>query len=211
MEGHLTERLEARASVDPVLSPLLQELVASDQPAIAELAMNTLAAQSRFMQSQRRMAMPIGELPAELFQTVLNRFETTSEARGSVFAARAVGLVKQDYNEGASRIGLLARLISAMRTGSVAALELDHAGFALFVSALAAHSRQSRELGVLACHERQAARLALSLRAAACGADAIERQFLLVQPSQRLPKGVADMPPERALALLAHSDARGAV
>ena len=72
MEGHLTERLEQRSSVDPVLSPLLQELIASDKPNFAELAMATLAAQSRFTQSQRRMQLPLGELPSDLFLRLVN-------------------------------------------------------------------------------------------------------------------------------------------
>ena len=48
-ESQLAERLHQQSAIDPVLSPLLQELIASDEPVIAELAMATLAAQSRFI------------------------------------------------------------------------------------------------------------------------------------------------------------------
>lgn len=205
MEGHLTERLEQRSSVDPVLSPLLQELIASDQPAIAELAMKTLAAQSRFTQSQRRMDLPMGELPADLFLAVLDRFERTRLAFNPASVSQTLETLKGNYDEGAGRLGLLARLVSAMRGGAVAALELDHAGLALFASGMAALTKQPRDLAILACHERQAARLALSLRAAGLSEDAIERQFLLVEPAEMLPDGIGSLPPERALDLLAAS------
>ncbi|MEP3420776.1 MAG: hypothetical protein ABJN35_03515 [Erythrobacter sp.] len=211
MEGHLTERLEQRSSVDPVLSPLLQELIASDQAAIAELAMTTLAAQSRFTQSQRRMELPIGELPADLFASTIKRFKkVVSAGVGVTEAARiaaAMKAQKSQYDEGAGRLGLLARLVSSMRGGAVAALDLDHAGLALFTTGIATLTRQPRDLAVLACHERQAARLALSLRAAGMQAEAIERQFLLIEPSEMLPHGIGAMAPERAQELLAGRDA----
>ena len=66
-EGLIAQRLQQRHAIDPVLSPLLQELIASEDTAIAGLAMSTLAAQSRFVQGQRRMELPIAELPLNLF------------------------------------------------------------------------------------------------------------------------------------------------
>lgn len=207
MEAHLTERLERRASIDPVLSPLMQELVASNVPSTAELAMNTLAAQSRFIQAQRRMELPLSELPAELFHTVLKRWESLD--RGDPAVAPAVKALKSSYDEGSSRVGLLARLVSAMRGGALAALEIEHAGLALFASALASLSKQPRELAVLACHERQAARLALSLRAAGLDSPVIERQFLLLDPSTRLPVEIGSISVSRAAEMLSGANARG--
>jgi len=207
MEGYLTERLEHRSSVDPVLSPLLQELIASDQAAVAELAMTALAAQSRFTQCQRRMELPLGELPSELFLSVVKRFKKSVDPADNDRVGQAMKVLKNQYDEGAGRLGLLARLVSSMRGGAVAALELDHAGFALFTTGIAALTRQPRDLAVLACHERQAARLALSLRAGGLNADAIERQFLLIEPREMLPHGIATMSPERARTLLGVSEA----
>ncbi|MEQ8412616.1 MAG: hypothetical protein RIC51_04490 [Erythrobacter sp.] len=209
MESHLAERLERRASLDPVLSPLLQELIASDQPAIAELAMATLAAQSRFVQSQRRMDMPLAELPAELFLSVMACWESVARGRGRGAVPKgAVERLKRSYDEGASRVGLLSRLVSAMGNGALAALELEHAGLALFASALAAVSRQPRDNAVIACHESQAARLALAFRAAGLDAQAIERQFLLLEPGIRVPEVIGQLAPDRAQAILARSEAR---
>ncbi len=192
-ESHLAERLHQQRGIDPVLSPLLQELIASDIPAIAELAMNALAAQSRFIQSQRRMQLPLGELPAELFDAVLGT--------GLDRAART--RLQQAYDEGASRLGLLARLVAAMRRGAVAALALDHAGSALFASALSALAGLTRAHAVLACHEGQGMRLGLALRVAGLAPEAIERQFLTLDPAAPLSRDLALLSPDRARLLLA--------
>lgn len=191
-ESQLAERLHQQRGIDPVLSPLLQELIASDQADIAELAMNLLAAQSRFVQSQRRMELPLGELPAELFHAVTARH---------VAAGARAGL-QAGYDEADGRLGLIARLVAAMRRGAVAALALDHSGPALFASALATLARLPRADAVLGCHEGQGARLALALRAAGLEPEAIERQFLLLDPAARLPRDLGALSPDRARLLL---------
>lgn len=208
MEGHLTERLEQRVSLDPILSPLLQELIASDVPETAELAMTTLAAQSRFIQSQRRMELPLSELPAELFHTVLKLWE--KRAKGDPAVAPAIKQLKAHYDEGASRVGLMARLVSSMKGGAIAALEVEHAGLALFASALSRLAKQPRELAILACHDQQVARLALCLRAAGLSPEAIERQFLALAPADRLPGEIASLSPARAAAVLKQARTKGA-
>lgn len=196
-EGLVADRLQQRHGIDPVLSPLLQELIAAEDPAVASLAMTTLAAQSRFVQSQRRMELPLGELPAELFHALL--------ARARTGAPDSTGLaeLQAGYDEATSRLGLLARLVAAMRRGAVAALALDHAGLALFASALANETRVPRADTVLACHEGQGLRLALLLRASGLGAPAIERQVVLAEPAALLPAALAALTPARAAALLA--------
>lgn len=206
MEGHLTHRLEQRSSIDTVLSPLLQELVASDQPEVAEIAMAALAAQSRFIQAQRRMKMPVSELPAQLFHAVLKHLRSFDGVERET-VINVTSTLRSQYDEAATRLGLLTRLTGAMHKGAVAALELDHAGLALFVTALAALTRGPRDLAVLSCHEHQGARLALGLRAAGLDERAIERQFLLLEPAERLPQNLGDLAPERAAALLSHSAA----
>ncbi|WP_390582436.1 hypothetical protein [Erythrobacter sp. MTPC3] len=208
MEGQLAERLEQRTSIDPILSPLLQELIASDDASTAELAMSALAAQSRFVQNQRRMDLALTELPADLFHTVLKRWEVHDRSDPAI--APAIKRLKASYDEGAGRIGLLARLTASMRGGILAGLDLEHAGFAMFVSALARLSNQPRELAILACHEHQAVRLALSLRAAGLDAATIERQFVALEPAGRLPSDIGAIAPERASAMLSNSNTRNA-
>ena len=202
IEGQLTERLAQQSSIDPVLSPLVQELVASDQPEISELAMGALAAQSRFIQHQRRMALPIGELPAELFLSMLQAMRKSALFDDGE-AKHAAKTLKKAYDEATGRIALHARLVTSMRSGAIAALNLEHSGFCLFATALASLTGQSREIAVISCHERQAARLALSLRAGGLAADGLERQFSILQPGCLLPQGISDLPQERAGTLLA--------
>lgn len=196
-ESLVADRLQQRHAIDPVLSPLLQELIAAEDPAVGALAMSTLAAQSRFVQGQRRMELPLGELPAELFHALLARTQAGAQDNAGLMRLQA------GYGEATSRLGLLARLVAAMRRGAVAALTLDHAGLALFASALANETRSPRGEAVLACHEGQGLRLALLLRAADLGAPAIERQVVLAGPAALLPPVLGALTPARAAALLA--------
>ena len=202
IEGMLAERLEQRAGIDPVLSPLWQELIASSEPSTGEAAMQALAAQSRFMQSQRRMQHPAGELAPETLERALRIWARGMPLDQEPQITEAMRHFKADYDEAASRTGLLARLTARMGAGAIAALELEHAGLALFASALAQLSGQSRERAVLACFDRQSARLALSLRAAGLEAQSVERQFLTLGPVERLPKGLAEVSSESARAML---------
>lgn len=195
-ESLIAGRLQQRHALDPVLSPLLQELIASEDVDVASLAMGALAAQSRFVQSQRRMELPLCELPAELFHALV------AQMQASAPDSTALVRLQAGYDEAATRIGLLARLVAAMRRGAVAGLALDHAGLALFASTLGVAARIPREEAVLACHEGQGLRLALLLRAAGLMPSAIERQLLLVEPAGRLPRGLAEMSPEYAATLV---------
>jgi hypothetical protein len=207
LESQLTERFAHRLSLDPVLSPLLQELIASDDPMVATLAMNGLTAQARFMQSQRRMELPLSELPAHLFDKVLR----LSEQHPSVSDKGAAERLRATYDESSTRLGLLSRLVSAMRAGAVASLAIDHAGLALFASGLAAFSQQRRDAAIAACHEQQGLRLALSLRAAGRDAAAIQRQLALIEPASFLTTDYSRITPQQAQQLLIQSASGGAI
>lgn len=208
IEGLLTERLDQRSSVDPVLSPLLQELIASQDAATGETAMQALAAQSRFMQAQRRMQLPVLELSSETLERALRIWARATPVEHEPRVTQAMRELKAEYDEAQTRTGLIARLVSSMRGGVVAALELEHAGLAIFVSALASKSGQSRERAILACHDDQAARLAVSLRAVGLDGEAIERQFVALDPAVRLPRGLEDISPDNARAMLHDSLSR---
>lgn len=196
LESHLAERFEQRLTLDPVLSPLLQELIASDDPEVAEIAMATLAAQTRFIQSQRRMELPLAELPADLLGAALS----CGEGLMHPAASGKLAALADHYDEAATRLGLLARLMVAMRRAVVAGLAFDRAGLALFASALAAASGQDRRAALLACHEAHSAALALALRAAGFDWPAIERQVMLISA---VSPGVAEA------ATLSVAEARG--
>jgi hypothetical protein len=207
MEWQLTERLHARLSLDPVLSPLLQALISSTETAVAANAMALLAAQARFAQALRRMQLPLTELPGDLLHAALLglRGQTGEAEAAQLHAAEAERLIRTRYDESRSRLGLIARIVAGMGGGAGAALSLTHAGVAIFATALALASGQDRDMAVLATNEGQTARLALALRAAGLKPETVEEQFLSLHPDVALPEGFDQIGPDRAAALLAHS------
>ena len=209
LEGQLAERLHARLALDPVLSPLLQALVASAQAGIAADAMALLASQARFVQAQRRMQLPLIELPGDLLHTVLlaMRHHAGAGAADQERAAAAEMQMRSRYDESRTRLGQVARIVTAMGAGASVALSVSHAGVAIFVSALALASGQDRDLAVLSTGEGQLARLALSLRAAGLKPQAIEEQFLSLHPDALMPESFDVLSVDRAAAILAHSTA----
>jgi hypothetical protein len=204
IEAQLASRLQARSGIDSVLSPLVEELVAAQETDLAALGMAVLAAQARFMQHYRRMELPLGELPGDLFHQALTLL---SERAGDDVAAaeQAERNLRDTYDEGASRPALLTRVVMALGERAARALAIDHAGLAIFSTALAMASRQDRNLAVLSFADRQFARLALALRAAGLQQRAVEEQFLFLHPEIALPAGFDTLAADRAAALLAGS------
>lgn len=201
LEWQLIQRLQSRLALDPVLTPLLQALIASSDAATSGLAMNLLAAQARFCQAQRRMKLPLGELPGDLLHGALQALRASAGAGGAVVEAEAA--IRARFDESCSRLGLAARLVMGMGAGAVAALSITHAGATIFLSALSLATGQNRDLTVLSTNEAQLARLALALRAAGLKPQAIEEQFLALHPDVALPEGFENLGSDRAAALLA--------
>ena len=184
LEAQLTERLADQARLDPVLSPLLQSRLAAPDPEVSALAMHLLAAQTRFTQTQRRMEVTAGELPADVLHPVLVALEAVCGAE----AAPAVRAVRGSYDEARSRHGLLARLVLGLGADAGAALDPHDAGLAIFLTALSLATMQERDCAVLALVDGQQARLATMLAAAGVGPRQVEACLLLVHP---------DIAPER--------------
>lgn len=207
VEWQLTERLQTRLSLDPVLSPLVQSLIASSDPATSATAMAALAAQARFGQSQRRMELPLTELPGDLFHLALvtMRAYVADHPEADRNAARAEETLRQRHEERRSRLGLIERLITALRGEAAQALSVEHAGVAMFLTALSIGSGQDRDLVVLTTSESQAARLALALAACGLKPDAVAAQFLALHPEVSLPEGFGGLRPDRAAAILSLS------
>lgn len=177
LEWQLTERLQTRLALDPALPPLLQALLASEDEATSALAMNLLAAQARFAQSQRRMQMPLRELPADLLHGALVTLRGLGRGGEAVEAS-----IRESYDESRTRIALAARLVTGMGGGAVAALAVTHAGLALFATALGIASGEDRDVLLLSIGGASAARLALALRAAGLRHEAVEEQVALIHP-----------------------------
>lgn len=202
MEGQLTERFEQSGDIDQVLTPLLQELIASPDQGTSELAMQTMSAQARFVQAQRRMHLPLAELPAELFHTLLQLWEALPSDTEVSEQQRVGAVLRESFDEGRSRLGLLTRLTGSLGPAVRATLDLEHAGFALFATGLGRATKQARELTILACERRQASRLVLVLRGAGLKPDEVRRQFMLIHGESRMPSGVDLVSSEDALSML---------
>lgn len=210
VEAQLIERLQGRSGIDPVLTPLVQELVAAKDGAAAGLAMAVLAAQARFQQHWRRMELPLGELPGDLFHRALVMLREHAGSEDDPAAEQAERRLRDDYQESAGRLGLIARLIMAMGQRAPRALAIDHAGLSVFATVLAMASGQERDLVVLSFSERQYARLAVSLCAAGLRPQEAIEQFLYLHPDVSLPEGFETLRADRAVALLAASQPEAA-
>lgn len=205
LEAQLAGRLQQRNAIDPVLSPLVQELVASRDADMAALAMAFLAAQARFIQQHRRMELPLHELPGDLFHKALMVLLSHPGAHSQA-AEQAVDSLREGFEESRGRLGLISRLIMGMGKQAVRALAIDHAGLAMFATALSMASEQDRELAILSLGGQQNARLALALRSAGLKNDAIEEQLLFFTPDCVLPDGFEALLSDRAAALLTNSN-----
>jgi hypothetical protein len=209
LEAKLALQLQGRCNIDAVLSPLLQELVASKDDVLAGTAMAVIAAQARFIQHHRRMSLTLGELPGELFHKAL--LAARSQAGENDEAAAAAERALRDaFDEAHSRLGLLARLVMRMGKAAPRTLDLDNAGLAMFATALAMATDQERAVTVVSFSDRQFARLALTLRAAGLKQPAVEEQFLFLHPGVSLPDGFEQLSADRAALLLASSAPQGA-
>ncbi|WP_346033239.1 hypothetical protein [Erythrobacter westpacificensis] len=201
IEAQMAERLSARSGIDPVLSPLMQELAASDDEGLAQAAMRIIAAQARYMQKVRRMELPLEELPAELFHAATAALKRSQDDLGSE-AMAVCDRLRENHDEGERRIGQMMRLVMAMKPDASRALSVDHAGLSLFSTALAMACEQERDAVILSLGENQCARLAISLRAAGLEQSAVEQQFLYLHPEISLPEGFSSLGADRAAELL---------
>lgn len=206
LEAQLSARLEARLGLDPVLSPLLQSLIGSNAPEVSSAAMALLASQARFVQNRRRMQLPLAELPGDLLHLVLMVLRDVLHSEfGEARVAQAESEIRSAYDESRSRLGLISRLVTGIGGGVTAALSISNAGVAIFLTALAIGSGQERDGVVLATSETQAARLALTLRAAGLKSAAIAEQIEALHPDCPLRTYYELLGPEQAAALLAQN------
>lgn len=208
LEWQLNERLQARLALDPVLSPLLKSLIASPDLETQRLAMAYLAAQARWGQNQRRMKLPLKELPGDLVYGALQAVRSILPEPAERIAQIETD-IRQSYDEGTIRLGLAARLITGLGIGEWAVLSITHAGASLFLTALALRSGQGRDAVVLSTHETQIARLMLALRSTGLDAFRVEEQVLALHPAAILPSGFDSLTPDMATAVLTSGRSSG--
>lgn len=208
VEWQLTEKLQGRLGIDPVLTPLLQDIIASHDHDLAARGMNLLAAQARFGQAIRRMQIPLIELPANLHHMTLLTMHAyvANDPSGVAAAELAERTLRKGRNEAASRLDLLGYAINAAGSKPADALSLETAGVALFLTALGLGTGLSRETAVMCTTESQMPRLALSLTTAGVGREGLINTFCALHPDIALPEGLVQLHPDRAAALLATSN-----
>lgn len=199
IEGVTAERL---VGIDPVLSPLLEGLLAGE-PEVAALAMTTLTAQTRFVCRQRRLETVAAELPAALMHAALVALADLPGGPGDAAAAP----LREAYDEGRTRLSLLARLALAGWGEGDALLDPARAGLALFCTALSGRAGVARDEVVLACAPGQYLRLALLMRSAGANGGTARAALGVIHPQADLPGEWLDLPGHRAAALLAGATA----
>lgn len=200
LEAKMAEQLRQRSGIDHVLSPLLQELAASQDEKTAGAAIRAISAQARFIQQMRRMEMPLAELPGDLFRKALLCMR--GHAGEDEAASRAEAGLRAGYDEAESRLGQLTRLVMSLGRNATRALAVDHAGLAVFATGLAMAAGQDRNLTILSLGDNQLARLAVSLRVAGLRKDVVEEQFLYIHPDRDMPAGIDRLSSASAAALL---------
>ncbi len=204
LEWQWTLRMERSRTIDPVLPPLVQARIADPDPAVSAAAMSLLAAQARFCQNQRRMQLPLGEMPGDLVHIALVtlRAHVGMDASADAYAVIAERSVRAQIDETRSRLTQMSRVLDAMGARAAAALEIDQSGVALFFTALARGSGLSREAAIMTTIEGQLPRLVLALRACGLAPAAVAAAALAFHPDANLPKDHADLSPGEAAALL---------
>lgn len=205
LEWQWTERLAQRRALDPVLPPLLQTQMGHADAGSAAAAMNLLAAQARFCQNQRRMQMPLAELPGDLLHIALvsMRAYVGIEDHADGYALIAERNVRDRFDEARGRLGQMRRVLDAMADGGCDALALDSAGLALFLSALARGSGQSRETVIMAMADSQMLQLTVILKACGLAPDAAAAALQALYPDAVLPADALEIGSDEANALLA--------
>lgn len=211
LEWQLAERMQGRLDLDPVLPPLLQARMGAEDLSVSDTARAMLAAQARFGQNMRRMELPLYELPGDLFHLALRAMRALAEELGEPGsrAASAEARLRQNYEERETRLGLIERVLIALREDAAQALVLERAGVAIFLTALAIGSGQGRDTAVFTMAATQPLRLALALTVCGLPVELRTAQILSVHPDATLPEAVSGLHPEKAAQLLVLSDGAG--
>ncbi|MEL7689743.1 hypothetical protein [Citromicrobium bathyomarinum] len=205
IEWQLADRLRSRNGIDPILSPLLQSLIATGDAQLSDAAMGTLAAQARFIEQQKRMEMPLAELPEEQFVNFISVWRRQREDLSDDLAGSVETRIRQMRADNEARLSLLERTAAGLGARADVALSLAHAGAALFLTTLAHKAGQDRDIAVVSTNDRQLVRFALSLRAAGLSPAETRAQLRCLHPDASMPAAIAQVSRADARALLESS------
>ncbi|MEL7688195.1 hypothetical protein AAG596_12470 [Citromicrobium bathyomarinum] len=205
IEWQLAERLRGRNGIDPILSPLLQSLIVSEDAELADAAMGTLAAQARFIEQQKRMEMPLAELPEDQFANFISVWRRQRDDLSEDLATTVETRIRQMRAENEARLSLLDRTVARLDKRADVALSLTHAGAAVFLTALAHGAGQERDIVVVSTNDRQLVRFGLSLRAAGLNPAETRAQLRCLHPDATMPAMIEKVATSDARALLESS------
>lgn len=203
LEGQIVGRL-AEQGHDPLLPPLVQDRISSPDPAIAGLAMNLMAAQTRFVRRQQRMELAPAELPGDVLHDCL------ACALGVVGREGRAGLeaMRAEFDERRGRLAIMAQLGLGLGDDFAAALDPARAGFSLFATALSLMTGHERDTVVLAASHDRPVRLALLLATAGLHPVARESVLVTLQPDAELDGEWLSLDSQQAADLLAQGRPR---
>jgi hypothetical protein len=177
-------------------------MIASPKEATSRLAAAVLAAQTRFLSNMERMQLPLRQLPGELLHDV---FAIGRQWLGEPIIADAVEqAVRTSYDEGATRVALLGRLVNSAEYPQARGWQLQEAGVPLFLANLALGAGLSLHEAALLTTQSQIARLALTMRTLRCNPGAINRNLYILHDEVALPF-IAGVEPDTASKMLAVS------
>jgi hypothetical protein len=153
------------------------------------------------------MALPLVELPAELFHAALVAAGRLAEGYGWQHVSGVQARLRSAYAEADTRLALMARLTAIAQDLAGQPLKIENWGVALWLSALADRSGESRDRTACAAADPQLGRLLLTMRAAGLAPAEAERQALQAQPDALLPRGLQDIGTREAAQWLAEARA----
>ena len=179
LEAVLAERLQTATGLDPVVSPLVQQLITATDEAVAGLAMDLLSAQARFLQQQQRMELSPSELPDTLFLRALLAMRAHAGAEDED-ASRAEDVLRDRRRERPGRIAQIEQLLGGSEADTESSLSVSRAGLPIFLTALSLASGEERSQLLLAIFARDGLRPALAMRAAGLEQQQIEMQLALL-------------------------------
>lgn len=203
IEWQLTQRLHDTLALDPVSSPVLQQLVV--QPDHRAAATAFLAAQMRWCQSHARMYMALADLPPAVQGQVCAVIQALGAGEPDL-ADRANALcadMRNAYDPAADREVCATQALEHMSLEFADALRVQEMGVAVFLTALARLTMQPRATVTGWTERAQAPRLAVALRAAGMSPGDIQQQLFAFHGDAGLGAGVAEIEPQQASAMLA--------
>lgn len=169
LEGYVTARLQAQLGLSATRPALLDGLCHDSDSPLGSLALGCVAAQTRFMALYERMDLRLADLAPEIGTSVL----------ASCSASHGAG-VGASVTSRPGRLSLLSDLADHPQFAPSQALDIAHAGFALFATVLAKQSAQERELVVMGVGSHHSTRIALALKSIGVSDELCQRNLSLL-------------------------------